>query len=281
MDYREYGPPAALRRFVQCLWTLRGEGRGAPPQRVLPDGSVEIVFHLGDPFRRHDPDGRVHEQPRALVVGEVTKALVLESTGTVDLLGVRFRPGMAGGVLGVPPAELLGGCHDLEGVGIPAFTGLGERLGASADDRSRLAQLSGALQTAADRATGLPQALLGAVGRLLESAGRVRIESVAREVGVSTRHLERLFTREVGLGPKELGRIRRFHRVVGRLSEESAPRWATLAAECGYHDQAHLIREFREFAGTTPGAYWREVHPLSDLFHAQVDFLQAPPAPAR
>lgn len=248
---------------------------------MLPDGSVELVFHFGDPFRRHDPDGRVHNQPPALVVGEVARALMLESTGVVDLVGVRFRPGMAGGVLGVPSAELLGGCHDLEGLGITSLAGLGGRLGAMADDRARLEHLVGALQTAADRATGLPQALLAAVGRLLESSGRVRIESVAREVGVSTRQLERLFTREIGLGPKELGRIRRFHRVVGRVSAEAAPRWATLAVECGYHDQAHLIREFREFAGTTPGAYWRELHPLSDLFHAQVDFLQAVPAPAR
>ena len=274
MEYREHRPPPALRRFVQCLWSLHGDGRGAPPQRVLPDGSVELVFHLGDPFRRHLPEGLVREQPRALVVGEVTRALVIESTGTVDLMGVRFHPGMAGGVLGIPPASLLGGCHDLRDLGIAPLVALGERLGELADERARLAHLTSALHTSADRASGLPQALLSAVGRILETSGRVRIESVAHEAGVSTRHLERLFTREIGLGPKELGRLRRFQRLAARVSGETPPRWASLAVECGYHDQAHLIREFREFAGVTPGAYWRETHPLSDLFHGAVEFLQ-------
>lgn len=66
----------------------------------------------------------------------------------------------------------------------------------------------------------------------------------------------------------------RFQGVVARLNRRVPPNWSRLAVQAGYHDQPHLVRDFREFGGTTPAAYWRETHPLSDLFHASVDFLQ-------
>lgn len=280
MDYAEFAPPPALGRFVQCVWTLRGASREAAPQRVLPDGSVELVLHVGDEFRRHEEDGGVTVQPRALVVGVVDRWLMVESGRDVDVIGVRFRPGAVRGVLGIPQAELRGACHALGDLGVVPLRGLLEAVGNAPDDAGRMAALSAGLLQAAERATTPPQPVLHAARRIIGSSGMAPIGGLAADAGISLRHLERRFRREVGVTPKGLARLRRFQAVIGRLAAAAPPRWATLAAACGYADQAHLIREFREFAGTTPAAYWREAHPLSDLFHGSVDFLQDSTVPS-
>jgi AraC-like DNA-binding protein len=281
VEYAEYAPPASLGRHVQCLWRIRAPAGDATPQRILPDGSVELVLNLGDAFRRHEPDGQIGVQPRALVVGITDRPLIIEAAGRVDLIGVRFRPGVAGGVLGIPQAALAGACHDLRDLGVRPLHGLLEVVGNADSDRDRLGCMEAGLLEASRQARPPATTVHQAAGWIVGHAGRAPIGGLAHLTGQSQRHLERQFRREVGLTPKGLARIRRFQSLVARLAGAAPPRWATLAIECGYTDQAHLTREFRAFAGTTPAAYWRETHPFSDLFHGSVEFLQEGAAPAR
>jgi AraC-like DNA-binding protein len=90
---------------------------------------------------------------------------------------------------------------------------------------------------------------------VMASGGRMPVTSIARNIGWSRKHLAGRFTAETGLGPKTFARIVRFNRAL-TLSRTGADGWAGIAAECGYSDQAHLAREFREMAGATPGS-WR------------------------
>jgi len=84
-------------------------------------------------------------------------------------------------------------------------------------------------------------------------------------LGMPARTLERRFRREIGLPPKRLARIARFHAVVRTLDRGRKPDWAMLAVGAGYYDQAHLIRDFRAFAGMTPGAYLEDRQTMADL----------------
>jgi AraC-like DNA-binding protein len=83
----------------------------------------------------------------------------------------------------------------------------------------------------------------------------VRVKSVAERLGVTARHLRRAFTESVGIGPKEFARTGRLQRAV-RMAAASKD-WARIAADAGYYDQAHLIADFRELVGLTPGAFLR------------------------
>ena len=89
--------------------------------------------------------------------------------------------------------------------------------------------------------------------RLLEG-GEVRVESVAERLGVTARHLRRAFTEGVGIGPKEFARTVRLQRAV-RTAAATSNDWVQIAADAGYYDQAHLIADFRELVGLTPGAF--------------------------
>lgn len=91
--------------------------------------------------------------------------------------------------------------------------------------------------------------------RLAETAGRLPIGDLAAELGCSRRHLVSRFREEIGPPPKTVARIMRFRRVVSLLERDDGARLAELAQDCGYYDQAHLNRDFRDLAGTTPSAY--------------------------
>jgi AraC-like DNA-binding protein len=89
--------------------------------------------------------------------------------------------------------------------------------------------------------------------RLSETGGRLRIGSLAEELGCSRRHLIARFREQVGPPPKTVARVMRFRRAAALLELDDGSRM--IAHECGYHDQAHFSRDFRELAGTSPGAY--------------------------
>jgi AraC-like DNA-binding protein len=269
MDYRELMPAPRLKRHVRCYWTLVAPAAdGASAQRVLPDGCVEIVLNLGAAFVRHDATGQIERQPRALLVGPTTRHMSIAPTGDIRLVGIRFSPGGALPFLTVSPSELRDTAPALEDVA-PAFErNLAEQLvdatlgrEASIIDQALLAHL--------DRARRVTDARVSASVRATFAAERpLRVDALVRLTGWGARHLERQFRETVGFGPKTLCRLARFQRVVRAVEPSIRPSWARLAAQAGYADQSHLAREFREFAGTTLSEYVRELHPMSDHFHA-------------
>jgi methylphosphotriester-DNA--protein-cysteine methyltransferase len=78
---------------------------------------------------------------------------------------------------------------------------------------------------------------------------------VAKNVGWSNKHLVAQFRQQIGLGPKRVARLVRFEQMLRRIDGATPPVWPQLAARSGYADQAHLIREFRELAGTSPTGF--------------------------
>ena len=100
-DYEELPPPAALTGYVRCIWRLRAPaGDPAPPEPIVPDGCVELVLNLADPFIRHTAPGASHVQPLRLITGQITRAVTIAPSGRSDLWGIRFHPWAAASFLG-------------------------------------------------------------------------------------------------------------------------------------------------------------------------------------
>lgn len=92
--------------------------------------------------------------------------------------------------------------------------------------------------------------------------GRARsVAAVARDVGWSRQHLSTEVTHELGLGPKRFQRLMRFNRAAGLARESKGASWSEIALRCGYYDQAHLVREFNEFAGYSPTRFVKALLP--------------------
>jgi AraC-like DNA-binding protein len=92
-----------------------------------------------------------------------------------------------------------------------------------------------------------------------ERLPRTSVNAVATDLGVSERHLRRVFHEVVGLGPKTFAKLARFHRAIAAARRVARPQWASIAASAGYYDQPHLIAEFRAISGVTPAALLAEL----------------------
>src|SRR5262249_32611765 len=112
--------------------------------------------------------------------------------------------------------------------------------------------------------------------------GRAEIGALASDLGYSRRRLSARFSEEFGVPPKTFARILRFERAAALLSRDDGTRFAEIAQDCGYYDQAHLNRDFREFAGTPPGSCVGRLLPDGGGVSAAEDvpFVQDPAAAA-
>jgi AraC-like DNA-binding protein len=241
--YRERAPSRALAPYVGCFWELAsGGGR----QRILPDGAMDVLYAIGDASAR--------------VIGPMTRAHLTEGDAPVRLAGVRFRPGAAIDLLGVPAHELRDADVSVSDVWGRRGRSLDARLAAASTSSEAVRALEAELVSRLGSA-GAPDRRVGhAVHVLRVAGGELPIPAVGASVGVSERQLERLFEERVGYGPKLFARIVRLQRSTASIAARSGSMasWASLAAECGYADQAHLIREFRALTGVTPRLYARE-----------------------
>jgi methylphosphotriester-DNA--protein-cysteine methyltransferase len=266
MIYECRAAPEGLARQVECIWSLRGSaGEGeAPPERILPDGRVEIVLNLGDAIWQHEGDA-VGAQPAEMVVGPTSRPVWIRPTGEVDVIGIRFRHGGAQSLLGVSLAELADRVLPLGDVGRVFAGSFRDQLWGARGPR-RIELLDRALLRRARAPTPRDEAVALAARLILSSHGRLGVTGVAAAVGMGARHLVRRFDAAVGVGPKTLARLARFHSLLRVIAVERPRTLAAAAAGAGYVDQSHLGRDFRDFTGDTPSGFLRSRHDLSALF---------------
>lgn len=250
MRFRQIPPGAASASFVDRFWILE-DSDPKTIQRVVPDGRPELILNLGQPFECLR-DGHWVVQPRCFFAGQLEGPLLLRTSGAASILGIRFHPQGAGQLLGIPMQELTGSMTPLGDL----LRGPGRRevsnAGSVAELEVALLKLEkGAEDRLVDEAVRQMIGCQGALGRARD------VGSLAARLGISPRQLERRFKARVGLSPKRFARIQRFQSVFQRIGEDGAG-WVDAAIACGYYDQAHLIRDFRDFSGEAPSVLLAE-----------------------
>ena len=270
MRYEEFRPTEPLTRFVKCFWVLESEAAiSADPERILPDGCTEMVFHLGDPFDQHNSDGTTERQPLALLVGQMRRYLIIKPTGRVRVLGVRFWPGGAYPFLTLPQNEIAGRVVALDSIWGAVSRELHSRIADAATAGESVKLVESVLMSRLTYFRWPDDGVMNAIALIFQSGGCLPIESLADGMGVSLRRLDRTFNTRVGLTPKTLCRLVRFQRVFKVLEERPNGRdWVQIALDCGYYDQSHFIKEFNAFAGKGPTSYFAEQNAMSELFTA-------------
>lgn len=262
MRYCEITPKPPLNSFVECFWTLEGDGPvpGDSPERILPDGCVELILNFGARFSQHTNGARVL-QPRHFLVGQMTGPILISPTGRVELLGIRFHPGGTSAFMRVPMNEVTDQVTELGSLS----RGLERELLSVSEDLASLSEKMKAVESVLTNRVLTTSPSMQLAARIVNSAGLISVDQLALDAGISSRQLERRFMREVGVGPKLLSRILRFQQVF-RAVERSDSAWASIAIDCGYYDQAHLIRDFNQFAQQTPSVLFAEQTALAESF---------------
>ena len=231
----------------------------------LPSTSLTVIVAFDEPIDVGWLDERQRGRHDTVVSGLHTGPAVVRFDRVQHGVQLALTPRGARQLLGVPAGALAG-------VLVPLPDVLGAELAAQAYEAMAVAATWG------DRFDVLERHLLGLVDRhplvparpeldqawrlLARSRGAIRVESLAREVGWSRRHLTGQFTREFGLSPKQVARVVRFEHARRLLPRLGATGLAHVAAAAGYADQQHLNREWRALAGCTPTEWMRQAFPF-------------------
>jgi AraC-like DNA-binding protein len=242
LELRLHEPAAGTARYVEYYWNPRWDLRGRPDhvQDVLAHPNVHLVLEEAGPL--------VYGVQRALY------RRVLHGRG--QALGVRFRPGAFRPFAGRAVADLVDRSVPAADFFGPGVTRLGREVLAM-DDLDAMAAAVDAFLLDRLPAREDPQVaeVAALVERITAGAGTWRVDALAGELGVPVRRLQRLFAEYVGASPKFVLRRARLHEAAARADEGAPVDWPALAADLGYADQAHFVRDFTAATGTPPTRY--------------------------
>jgi AraC-like DNA-binding protein len=250
--YREFAPQPALAPWIRLIWTLELDDWRAfgPPERILPDGIVELVFHWGEPFTTAFAGRAAELQPRSFAIAQARSFVEIAPRGRSGFVSVRFEPGGVCHFMRPPVSSFtdsLAAAGDLWG---RAVDDLESALGEAGSPAARVGLLERFLLAQLERhhKPGVSEL----VAALFACPGDARIATLCRELGVGERRLERTLQAAVGTSPKQALRVARFRRAGTRLRKDRGRDLAELALACGYYDQAHFNGDFKALSGLTP-----------------------------
>jgi AraC-like DNA-binding protein len=249
--YAEHRPSPAVRELLTRDYLAFAQpSAGSWRWLATPTRTMTVIVNTGAAFGGY---------PSAFVTGLTDTHTVVDQSGAIECVDLKLNPLGAYTLLAMPMDELANQAVDLGDVLGPDAGRLTERLANTAGWADRFAVLDEFLRARAEAGPRPSPEVGWAWRRLSDTRGAVPVGSLAQEVGWSRRHLVTRFRQQVGLAPKTVARIIRFEGLLRRIARAGGAEWSRLAAECGYYDQAHMNRDFREFAGTTPTEYLARV----------------------
>jgi AraC-like DNA-binding protein len=241
----------ALRPYVAHILIYRE--RVAPGreivERVVPDGALRLVINLGD-----TPD----ESPPLAIIGPSAAPALVRLAGELHGLSVTFRPGVADAMLGVPAGALAASQVGLDALWGRRATARLDHVREATTDVARADVLQELLLTSLGSIPPLPAPT--SLDRLQQAIAAARgdtVRELASAAGVGERRLQQIFHHHIGLPPRTWRRLTRLHACIRSLRHCAHIRWADVALEHGFYDQAHLVREFQDLCGCTPTTFRR------------------------
>ncbi|MFF7311534.1 helix-turn-helix domain-containing protein [Streptomyces sp. NPDC008137] len=247
---------AALGPLIGAMGYVEGRFAHAA-ELALPTGGAQLLVNLDkDAFSSAPMSGAGRRIRGAAVQGPYTEPALIDPAQQRAVVWVAFRPAGAYPFLAAPVSAVrdeLVGLDELWGTDGAVLRERMLQAVAAAGPEAGLRELETALLERAVRPLE-PDPAVRLAAALLDRG--TPVGEVADRLGWTSRRLARRCGEQLGLPPKRYARVRRFQRLLRRVNSGAPePDWAVLAADCGYHDQAHLIHEFRALAGITPTAY--------------------------
>jgi AraC-like DNA-binding protein len=251
VGFERLAPSPDLRPFVRWYWSMQSNGRLANQREEFmhPDGGVGLVFNWGEALLL--PDGIYPQSVTLDTVWAQSQRLLL--AGVVNTFGIRFHPGGAYALFGVPMDELTETAVLSQHLTADFLSDLHEQLFEAAAFAEKVAVIERWLLHQLRQLHELSPVVRPALALIANKQGQLSVPSVAEVVALSPRQLERLFKAQVGLSPKKYARIVRVGQAREVLKLNVAQ--ADVAYDAGFYDQAHFIREFKAVVGLTPGVY--------------------------
>lgn len=250
--FRRHEPAEPLRRYVEWYWLIDWDLPAPYASHIVPHPSVNLTFQWDE---SDEPEAPPYAEVTGVALGLYTRKL----TGRGRVCGAKFRPGgFRPYTPEVPVSRWTGRALPAREV-FPQITGDTARTVVTApDDRARVAALNAFLLSLPHDPDPHADLAIDLVGHIRADRTVRRVGDFARAEGLSVRALQRLFATCVGVSPKWVILRYRIHEALEQAGTRDDIDWAALAADLGYADQAHLVRDFTATVGVPPTAYATE-----------------------
>lgn len=264
MNYQTYQPHPNLEALVKCYWTLEVPADlDAPRQRIVPDGCIEMAFILADDIKRYTSETDFVLQPRAMVLGQLTGPFYIQPVGQVNTFAIRFYPYGFANFITTPLKNLSDKETPLADLfGDTVAAGLQDEIIRAADTQERIRISEKFLLGLLTNRTTVDKIVKSTIDTLMLTSGSRPIQHMLDRDAAKRRRLERKFSKQIGISPKQLGKIVRLQAALKMLLRKKTETFSQLAYEADYYDQAHFIRDFKAFTGTTPSEFLQDKNML-------------------
>lgn len=263
MHYESFSPAESLKGLVKEYWIFENNDPTPNRQKIIPDGYSEIIIHYGDAYRIN-LSGKWEIQSSMLFSSQISKFFNLENTGASGMIGIKLYPAAFNQLFHIDIStytDKVVPLQELISTESEPLTEL-ESNNVSIAERVQLAErwLESQLNNLKPQ-----EKIEMCIHEIFNTHGMIDIEQLASNISLSTRQLERLFKKVIGLTPKFYSRIIRFNYIFEVMKEQKNT-WIRTALQSGYFDQSHFIKNFKEFTGDEPSNYGFDEKNLANFF---------------
>lgn len=268
MNYQTFEPSKNLSTLVKCYWILESSKEENPQrQTIVPDGCMEMIFHYGDLYKQYVANGNSIIQPRCFVIGQLTRPLKIEPTGITGIFSVRFHPEGFLPFATIPIKEMENKAVSLKKLFDKDGKGIEQKVLNTNSISERISHIETFLLSRLADAKAIDRIIKSTVDTILTANGQLSVDDLSRQININRRQLERRFSSTIGLSPKQLSKTIRLQAALKMLLNKKFTSFTALAYEGEYYDQAHFIKDFREFTGLTPKEFYGNNLKMSSLFY--------------
>ena len=261
MQVEFYTPHVLLQEFINCIMIVHAEVKEGESSVISypPTPQNSLFFYINDRIKvQKHSDAEFIVQPQSVVVGLQSSRVVLDVNKNHKAVRVGFHPGGMYRLLGFSMSEMIDGSYDAADIFGFEIRELNEKL----QEAKSFLIIKELIEQFLLRKRSLLKRSLpfdNAMMELLRLNGNVPIENIASLACLSLRQFERVSKERIGFSPKTFARLVRFSKAYRMRENFPELSWTSIAFECGYFDQMHFIRDFKEFAGITPGGIEKEL----------------------
>lgn len=251
-----YTPHVLLQDFIQCIMVVHAEVESNTSTVVCPYPPApqnSLFFYINDRIKvKKSGETEFNLQPRSVLVGPMITRVMLDINKSHKAVRVGFHPGGLHRLLGLSMAEMIDGHYDA----VDVYGSEMEEVNSKLQEAQSFDEIKNEIESfllkkvnALKKALPFDKAML----ELMRTNGNMSIEKVASLACLSIRQFERISKERIGVPPKFFARLIRFSKAYRMRENFPQMSWTSIAYNCGYFDQMHFIRDFKQFASVAPG----------------------------
>lgn len=267
MTHQTFEPNQGLAALIKCYWTLEAPRAETPTKNtIVPDGCIKMIFHYADAYNHYNEAGEMIALPRCFVIGQLTRPYEVEPTGETGTFFVCFHPNGFLPFATFPIKKMENTAVSLEELFGEDGQEVGQKILNANSTQERISLIETFLFARLADTKAIDQIVESTVDTILTANGQLSVNELSRQNNTSRRQLARKFSSDIGLSPKQLSKTIRLQATLKMLLTTEVRSLTDLAYENEYFDQAHFIKDFKEFTGLTPKEFYGEHLKMSLIF---------------